>query len=91
VITELRLRSLEKLLLRVCPLHGTALKVTLTSDRAAEITCQYEGYARILNGLLSKKENVAKLKELGYEKVLIRLGDRPKPIAIAEVYDFPPR
>lgn len=89
MITELRLQELEKLLVELCPLHGTTSKISLTSDRTAEIVCQYEGHARVLRGLLGKKENVAKLKQLGYEKVLIKLGEKPKPIGIVKVFEFP--
>ena len=87
VITRLRLRGLRNFLVELCPLHGTSFSLTEIDDHTAELVCQYEGYAMIVKGLLRKYKNVAKFRELGYNKIVIRLGQRDKPIAIAKVFD----
>lgn len=91
MITDLRLRGLEKLLIGLCPLHGTVLKLISTGDHTAEVVCQYEGYACILLGLLSRQKNVAKLKGLGYKELSIKFTniEGKRVILTAEVFDFP--
>ena len=88
MITELRLRSLKCFFIELCPLYGTEFVLTAVGTGAAQIVCQYEGYARIIKDLLREEKNVAKLGELGYVKIVIKLGQREKPIAIVEVCDY---
>ena len=87
MITELKLRGLRNFIVYLCPLFGTSFSLMSIDDRTAELVCQYEGYAMIIKGLLRKYENVAKLRELGYTRIVIKLGEREKPIATAKVFD----
>lgn len=89
MITERRLRSLRVFLLDLCPLYGTEFSLNIINDRTVQLVCQYEGYARIIKDLLKLQKNVAKLRGLGYNEIVIRLGQREKPIAIAKVFDCP--
>lgn len=83
-----QLQTLEAFLRELCSPCGSTFKLAIDDDRVAHLACQYEGYARILKGLLLKKKNVARLHQLGYEKLVIRLAEREKPIAIVRVFDF---
>lgn len=85
---EVQLRGLEFFLKeQVCSPHDTDLKLTYIKPGVVEVSCQYEGYALILAGILSKKKNIARLYELGYTDLIIKFGNRV--VAIAEGFNPP--
>ena len=72
-------------MLELCPTYGSEIELISTGDRAVKITCQYEGYARIIADRLKLQKNVAKLHELGYENVMIVFTDIKKNVITLNV------
>lgn len=73
---EVRLRGLKALLLELCPPFNSEYTLKLTGDNTAEVICQYEGHACILEGRFYIQKNIAELVSLGYEKLIIKFGGR---------------
>ncbi len=72
-------------MLELCSTYGSEIKLVSTGDRTVKITCQYEGYARIIADKLKLQKNVAKLHELDYEKVMIVFTDIKKNVVTLNV------